>query len=199
MLGPERNDEIFVRCCPPREIHRPFSSLAPSSGCDHGGTSARNCGCRRITAIEEKGQLHETSCCYCCRAGLKLCCDDVLASDAACTARSHHCGRRGHYPRRRRLRSRLAPRTLWRLPPAVQLPSRLALGAVWPAVLPQLVSPFFEAGTLWSPLCYFPRKPSTSSLYRSGASRNTRCPVFWITSARPFGISSLSDLASSAL
>ena len=43
------------------------------------------------------------------------------------------------------------------------------------------------------------RNPSTSSLYFAGASRNTRCPVSGITSARPFGIWAASAFASSAL
>ena len=49
------------------------------------------------------------------------------------------------------------------------------------------------------PSCYFPIKPSNSSSYFARASRNTRCPVFGITSARAFGINAASACASSAL
>ena len=49
------------------------------------------------------------------------------------------------------------------------------------------------------PWCYgAARNPSTSSSYLPGASRKTRCPVFGITSARPFAIFAASALASSA-
>jgi hypothetical protein len=56
-----------------------------------------------------------------------------------------------------------------------------------------------HSGFIGSRPSHFPRKPSTSSSYFSGASRNTRCPVLGITSACAFGISSASDLARSAL
>jgi hypothetical protein len=59
------------------------------------------------------------------------------------------------------LRAGLAPRSLWRLPPDVQLPARLAFRAVRPAVLPQLVKMSSSAGmivrrTASLPLAYVP-------------------------------------------
>jgi hypothetical protein len=45
---------------------------------------------------------------------------------------------------------------------------------------------------------YFARNPSISALNFSGASRNTRCPAFGITSARASGILAASAWASSA-
>jgi len=45
----------------------------------------------------------------------------------------------GNRASRRRLRGWLAPRSLWRMPPDVQLPARLAFRAVRAALLPELV------------------------------------------------------------
>jgi hypothetical protein len=98
--------------------------------------------------FERKGKAHENACCIFVCYLPQPCGGLRVAGNAAGPARPGGVER--HHPRRRRLRRRLAPRSLWRLPPDVQLPARLAFRAVRPPLLQELVNLQRQGPRSWS-------------------------------------------------
>jgi hypothetical protein len=146
--------------------------------------------------FERKEKPNETTCCCRCRLRPQPDGDDRIASHAGGAARS---GRLGRYDsRRRRLRSGLASRPLWQtlLPQLIRLANESC----------QVITSGNPIGSGSRPRSpprvmaddHFPRKPSSSSSYFAGASRNTRCPAFGMTSACASGINAANDFASAA-
>ena len=107
---------------------------------------------RRLTANHErKGKVHENANRFWLCHRPQPDGDVGIPGDAAGPARPGHVVR--HHSSRRWLRSRLAPRSLWRMPADVQLSARLAFGPVRPALLQELVG-FAEAGTAVRSNCH---------------------------------------------
>ena len=83
---------------------------------------------------QRERKVYEDSCCLCIRHRSRACRGHRVASDAIGPARQVRID--GHHPRCGRLRTRHAPRALRPLPPAVQLPARLAFRTLRFPLLP---------------------------------------------------------------
>src|SRR5882724_249678 len=113
------------------------TGAAAPTGEPHSGNGPATFVALAATALDYqpgKGTIHETTCCIGLGARARPCRSFGVAGDAGCADRS--VAGRGH-PGRAGLRTGLPPWPLWRLPPALQLPARLAYGSVRPPLRPQ--------------------------------------------------------------
>src|SRR6185312_13272175 len=93
----------------------------------------------RVCGNLEGTKVDETACCFCFCFGHQPRCNDRLAGHAGRAALSGSGCIHRHHSRGRRLRTRRAPWSPWRLSTALQLPARLASWSAWLALLPELV------------------------------------------------------------